>query len=802
MIRMETNTYSHTKWRIKIWDSPVQLFALVGHPAILLWTKYTHALVFTRYRLPQNKMDHIPQPEGRDRTFPDVRVYVAPDFVYSKEIPWKEYLDHIGWREEDILGAHESRKSRSEVHRVLQEWFYFGLFSTFTRGDVEAATFIANSPSSSAESFISCTWLWDMVLDWFPNQSNGLNKSTEHVEDVYRFLLYADVTCCSIFKKDADYPDQGLLLSIQLAIDAMRNSLQRSASDIAVPLAQTLGKPRFDAAHTIIRERMSSADWCPSTINVLFSLACINELIFATLLKAPGRDKDHTRCSANACLAYQVNDESKYVTKHVDSGCACEFVFADFTRLSDILSSDGAVPVIEQKEPLRRLDDGRLYVHIAPSRSSPVATTTPYVAISHVWSDGMGNPRDNAIPRCVFERLCSLVSKAHPGAPFWLDTLCFPISEGEAYDNALVRMRQSYEDSHSTLVIDVYLLEQTIVQGLVGEIAVRIMCAPWSRRLWTLQEGMLPPRLMFQFRNCQVDMSWGLGMHIHSFQGFALHKYMKMRGIEELSRLVGRPTTKQLLNPLGARDELVFRSTSNIHDEPLCLGNIMGVDPNVVVRAHVVGDPERTRTERMKAIWASIHDYNASILFWNTPKMQEDGFRWAPLSLMGNDSTSGVTTQRRATLIPGKGLRVKLPAIRLMDSGGESGWPKLLFLRNLRLLMYWTPRDEQQPWPASRNLVILLGAELPAHEDAYDPSAILTTLTGKVAEIGQSFATEDGTVLQRLQSLGVVRMHPFDKELAAVVSDSRPTDLDFWRRHDRMAIIMGRYVGELEGCVD
>lgn len=76
-----------------------------------------------------------------------------------------------------------------------------------------------------------------------------------------------------------------------------------------------------------------------------------------------------------------------------------------------------------------------------------------YVAISHVWSGGLGNVSSNAIPTCQFKRLSALVGSLFNGTPhpFRLDTLCFPLEPQEAYNLALVRMRESYEKADRVL---------------------------------------------------------------------------------------------------------------------------------------------------------------------------------------------------------------------------------------------------------------------------------------------------------------------------------------------------------------
>src|SRR5205085_2759851 len=103
-----------------------------------------------------------------------------------------------------------------------------------------------------------------------------------------------------------------------------------------------------------------------------------------------------------------------------------------------------------------------------------------YVAISHVWADGLGNPIENTIPQCQARRLSrhlwtykdgeldsgSLTSSGVQGAPvepdrnetiaFWLDTLCIPVSSEHAdlRNESIGKMGKIYQRAEAALVLD------------------------------------------------------------------------------------------------------------------------------------------------------------------------------------------------------------------------------------------------------------------------------------------------------------------------------------------------------------
>lgn len=79
-------------------------------------------------------------------------------------------------------------------------------------------------------------------------------------------------------------------------------------------------------------------------------------------------------------------------------------------------------------------------------------------------------------------------------SPFWLDTLCIPISL-DLKKIGIRRMREVYECSDKVLVIDKDLQEFGESNGL--EPLIRINMSKWARRLWKLHEGSLSKTLFF-----------------------------------------------------------------------------------------------------------------------------------------------------------------------------------------------------------------------------------------------------------------------------------------------------------------
>ncbi|KAG8667824.1 hypothetical protein FPOAC1_012663 [Fusarium poae] len=225
-------------------------------------------------------------------------------------------------------------------------------------------------------------------------------------------------------------------------------------------------------------------------------------------------------CTPQRCKA-RVLDDDTYKTKHATLDCCCEFVKADTSKLCEILQK-GRIPLIESVDP----DDDQAEIELIEAKPG-----TKYVAISHVWSDGLGNTSENAIPRCQLRRLSQYVRdiRSNHGCYvyFWLDTICIPPDKTcgckcvsvescapcwgrqlEAAQNiSLGLMRKTYEDADVVLVLDSWILETTCEGKSHVETLLRIFTSSWTRRLWTYQEGFLAKVLHFQFldRTLNVD---------------------------------------------------------------------------------------------------------------------------------------------------------------------------------------------------------------------------------------------------------------------------------------------------------
>lgn len=172
-------------------------------------------------------------------------------------------------------------------------------------------------------------------------------------------------------------------------------------------------------------------------------------------------------CSPFKCRYTQLKDET-YQTQHVFGCTGCHDIVADSAELCEILEK-GSIPFILS------IDDKDENETIAFVEAEPWMS---YVAISHVWSDRLGNPYQNALPKCQLVRLSDMVRRLDGQYSniilFWIDTICIPPDSSgmkQAQDLAIPLMRKTYEEATSVLVLDSWLFTTTSIEKSYAEIS-------------------------------------------------------------------------------------------------------------------------------------------------------------------------------------------------------------------------------------------------------------------------------------------------------------------------------------------
>lgn len=282
---------------------------------------------------------------------------------------------------------------------------------------------------------------------------------------------------------------------------------------------------RQSSIDLLLREQMGQQGWCPFKIQHILSSHDYATTYYLSRLFKKSSQLDHGSCTETECVANNV-DMNNYITKHVEQGCSCSHVSFPDDEMRQIIRA-GGIPLVRAKEvavgepPI--LEVVRMNID------------TPYVAFSHVWSDGLGNPKANTLPECQIRRLQGYVDDSKPPVEsswfsypafnfdfrrtssvkntvvkhFWLDTLCIPV--GKEFDDlkfrAINQMAAIYSSAYEVLVLDSSFARTSIQETRICEQIARLEVSPWMGRCWTFQEGCLAAVLNFQFSDSRLNPS-------------------------------------------------------------------------------------------------------------------------------------------------------------------------------------------------------------------------------------------------------------------------------------------------------
>ncbi|KAL3419615.1 hypothetical protein PVAG01_08113 [Phlyctema vagabunda] len=281
----------------------------------------------------------------------------------------------------------------------------------------------------------------------------------------------------------------------------------------------------YDSTIPFLKARLNKNNWCPYRVqpvvrnaSMLYWLSAARPYSVDDSRKV---EKDHKDCTATSCRHANVKS-GEYEPQHCcQPGEKCQLVGPRKEELERLVSTD-KIPVISVD--LDSLRGTQPTIELIDSESAP-----NYIAISHVWADGLGNPNKNEHYTCQMARImrhCVAVSKSpniysaldgrekdesknnfkqEDRVYFWLDTLCIPTSANpELKTKAISKMSIIYQNARKVLVIDASLQQHEYSEH---EKLARLSVTPWLRRLWTLQEAFLPGlSVYFQFNEKAVSL--------------------------------------------------------------------------------------------------------------------------------------------------------------------------------------------------------------------------------------------------------------------------------------------------------
>jgi hypothetical protein len=607
-----------------------------------------------------------------------------PEFIPYVVLPGREYDQQgfFGFPERQGLNTQELINNGThdleikELESFVQSWLFFGLLSEFsTRDTNDLESF--KKRNNNGQRFITTEHLLNYLEKWHAY----MQKCILTFERFFRRrlmridLVLKDAKLIVLRYLSSKTPkwciDPDIAMSIMVLGETLRwavNQLQQKVAHHGIG-SPGLGWATDDdrgwgTSHLLI-ERMVKRHWCPRSIYILQGLtkSSVSGLYYASTFpdptdSRPGRD--HRRCSADQCIANSIDIED-YKLRHVKANCPCSLLQPDIGQIVDVLEK-GCIPL---------LSFTRGHFEVVTYQLG-----FKFVVVSHVWSDGLGNPEGNAMLSCQIERLDDFVRKfadfqGHD-VYFWIDSLMVPVGETRksARVKAIRKMFDVYEAAHWTVVLDADLMENKVGPDYL-EPAMRITMSGWMQRLWTLQEGVMSRSIFFLFKNGLKDIEdlellYPQAASKSSLASAARSFYLNLIR----PRATQRHANIALVSSIWKA--IQWRQTTRLSDETLAIGRILNVDEHLL---------SNSRENRMEILLRKIYEIPPGMIFLPGKRLSTPGFKWAPetwmvgreleypdpLSLPSKESNfaQGYNIKVSHSVLTPEGLMVRYPGFRV-----------------------------------------------------------------------------------------------------------------------------------------
>uniref|UniRef100_A0A093VTE0 Ankyrin-3 n=1 Tax=Talaromyces marneffei PM1 TaxID=1077442 RepID=A0A093VTE0_TALMA len=306
--------------------------------------------------------------------------------------------------------------------------------------------------------------------------------------------------------------------------------------------------------------------------------------------------RDHDQCEFGFCEHSQL-DFTKVAQRHESKACAdypCKLLRNHFPRAT-----------LEEATKSKKLTAWAL------NGRSMIKPPLPFMAISHVWSDGTGagaNWSRGEVNRCLYDYFKGIAERFQCHGIWW-DAICIP-EDKAARSIAINRMHVNYEEARFTLVHDCYLREWEWFDAETACFA--IIMSPWFSRGWTALELAQSRKVKVIFKDSVIkDLDEDILANPQSIR----HQI----GSELISNL--RQGTVTTVNDL--LQVLHSRSTSWRRDMAIISALL----------AKVPLDSNASQKKIYQDILRKIGRVSHDQLFHKSPTMS-DGFGWCPASLL------------------------------------------------------------------------------------------------------------------------------------------------------------------------
>jgi hypothetical protein len=594
-------------------------------------------------------MDHLPKPTIAISSL-EFQYHSPAAYYQSGILEWNRYPAEQGW-DASLIQARDIRESLNgrsldELLVFLQSWLYFGLLSTILETRISTCKFICSKPTGeqiiNTQHLLPHIQMWARTVDARRSKDDSfmqmeLDEKSNVLNSAAPFITALQALSTS------EYESLAMIgVSVALLATALGNAVIQVYNDVD----DALDVPQFQFGFggMPLRNRMLKLSWCPSDILRLTKNSLVPGICYGSMIAREERSITHEKCSDFACVANNI-EKGTYVPQHYPPlvHCDCQFIGLPDWSAEHILEN-GGIPLVRLWQP----EDGNEQRRFDVIRYE---SNIHYTALSHVWSDGLGDEYGNKIACCQYDRISALLTsitameadrdvvQSGSWSPlFWLDTLCVPHTN-EHRRLACQRMAESYERAEYVLVLDSELQRWDFHGGSDEEALLRISVCGWMRRVWTLSEGVLAKHLIVKFADSLFDVSEAVDRirkRSVGYPGCLDTVPREMCGFFRSMKRVSSAT-------LGERFQNAWlatqtRQTSHAGDEIISTGIMLRFDVAPLF------DIKTDMRLRMQSFLSMFQVLPRGVLFSMIPRLRTPGFRWGPSSLHGGSifSSTGV----------------------------------------------------------------------------------------------------------------------------------------------------------------
>ncbi|KXS99439.1 hypothetical protein AC578_8149 [Pseudocercospora eumusae] len=466
-------------------------------------------------------MDHLEYPQ--DCLPLDIQIPLVATEKYCDAVAFDSFPSKRGFRfaQGRISSKEILRHGPARAIAFIQEWMWFGPLK-FTLGDSFVFKDFVRQDATTGRNIVSTQRLKEWMLE----------RKDAMVDDTVPALCRKMLGICDILDRtdtsqaaSAGWAKDwaAVWLSIRVLIETLLSLGKKSKRSHH---RTRTGAPPKNAAswQLLVSTMLGRPGWCVHQIDKFREVMSFTAVVYIGSLKRyPKPWVDHDKCqSEKTCVALNI-DKSSFDGVHVEPGCTCTAIETPAEEMHDIVATGGVAYV-----QCARATNGEL--RLMYRRATPC---TRYVALSHLWADGIGNPHGNIIYQCQLEKIVERVALADAaisrirvieGLPgifpghhglrrqllksqpsklprgyvvnFWLDALCVPVVSTEHDSRRMLSLRLkalsnlplTYSMASGVLAID-QELDHITPDMDEAEVTARIAVSGINTRCWTYHEA-------------------------------------------------------------------------------------------------------------------------------------------------------------------------------------------------------------------------------------------------------------------------------------------------------------------------